>query len=246
MIRVPLTMLLFIVASMQPAAAQATFFIYTDALLTDSCGGGSPLANDTPVELMWDANANGPDSTDDVAPSCQAIPPPEAGVTNVTVTLWDIDSDNPELLPHEQCGTMLQPPLFYLAVRGTQVTYFSDTIRVVNGLNEYLVTQGLWGCAPNQQQSTAAPLPLSPRVDHAYPNPTNGSVTFRFSVGGEQQLSLSIFDLLGRKVATVLEGRVSPGSYSASFPVHGLASGLYLYRLQGPDGTHYGKLAIVR
>jgi hypothetical protein len=48
---------------------------------------------------------------------------------------------------------------------------------------------------------------------------------------------LKVFDLLGREVATLVDGELSPGRHSVVFDAKGLASGMYFYRLQA--GTYH-------
>jgi hypothetical protein len=72
-------------------------------------------------------------------------------------------------------------------------------------------------------------------LEQNYPNPFNPSTTIRFGipagVGSNDVATLRVFDLLGREVATLVNQRLAPGTYSAQFETGGLASGVYLYRL---------------
>jgi hypothetical protein len=71
-----------------------------------------------------------------------------------------------------------------------------------------------------------------------YPNPFNPSTRISFSVPassagrqGSGLVSLKVFDVLGREVATLVNENLSAGSYEVTFDARGLASGVYLYRL---------------
>ena len=73
-------------------------------------------------------------------------------------------------------------------------------------------------------------------LDQNYPNPFNPVTTITFYVpntGTENVVSLRIFDLLGREVATLVNGMVEPGRHTVLFTAQGLPSGIYLYRLTG-------------
>jgi hypothetical protein len=67
------------------------------------------------------------------------------------------------------------------------------------------------------------------------PNPTGGSTSISFTLPeypGKYRVSLEIFDMLGRKIATVAEGEYAPGFYKRQWnDTEGLADGLYTYRL---------------
>ncbi len=82
--------------------------------------------------------------------------------------------------------------------------------------------------------------------DHAllqnYPNPFNPRTGIRFSVApqaprdgqvpGVSEVKLTVYDMLGREVAVLVDEKKLPGSYQATFDGSGLASGLYIYRLR--------------
>jgi hypothetical protein len=71
-------------------------------------------------------------------------------------------------------------------------------------------------------------------LQQCYPNPFNPVTTIRFNipVGASHPASLDVFDLLGREVAKLLDGRVEPGAREVVFDASGLPSGVYFYTLQ--------------
>ncbi len=83
-------------------------------------------------------------------------------------------------------------------------------------------------------------LPASFVLEQNYPNPFNPSTTIRFSIPftgtKSQRTTLTIFDLLGREVATLIDSMLDPGSYSAVWNGTGMTSGVYFYTLT--SGTH--------
>jgi hypothetical protein len=86
-----------------------------------------------------------------------------------------------------------------------------------------------------------------------YPNPFNPTTTIKFQIGevrGQKSevthVTLKVFDLLGREVATVVNENLRPGSYEVTFNAEGLASGVYFYRLQAGQFRATRKLMIVR
>jgi hypothetical protein len=70
-----------------------------------------------------------------------------------------------------------------------------------------------------------------------YPNPFNIDTKIKFILPvidpseSEVNTKLEIYDILGRKVKTMIDNRVTPGSYEVEFRGTGLASGVYIYRL---------------
>ena len=64
-----------------------------------------------------------------------------------------------------------------------------------------------------------------------YPNPFNPSTSIAFDLPRPSQISLRIYDCLGREVAKVAEGYRSAGSYEEHYSAKGLSSGVYFCRL---------------
>jgi hypothetical protein len=64
-----------------------------------------------------------------------------------------------------------------------------------------------------------------------YPNPFNPSTTITFDLPKQSNVKLNIFDVLGRKVITLVNETKAAGSYHIKFDASGLTSGIYYYRL---------------
>ena len=79
-----------------------------------------------------------------------------------------------------------------------------------------------------------------------YPNPFNPSTMFSWSLPSRAFVSLKVFDLLGREVATVVSAEMEPGSYFRPWDASGLAGGVYFYRLQAGPYSETRKLILSR
>ncbi|RIK73240.1 hypothetical protein DCC62_17790 [candidate division KSB1 bacterium] len=88
--------------------------------------------------------------------------------------------------------------------------------------------------------------PVSFTLQQNYPNPFNPATAISYSVNREAFVQLMVFDVLGRKVATLVNERLPAGSYQALFNGEGLASGVYWYRLQAGDQSMQKKMVLVR
>jgi pectate lyase len=73
-----------------------------------------------------------------------------------------------------------------------------------------------------------------------YPNPFNPRSVIRYQTIDFRYLKVAVYDLMGQEVATLTEGRESPGEHTVRFDGSGLASGVYLYRLTA-GGTRITK-----
>ncbi|HEY3296631.1 MAG TPA: T9SS type A sorting domain-containing protein [bacterium] len=83
------------------------------------------------------------------------------------------------------------------------------------------------------------------RLDMPYPNPFNGTALIHYTVGSARDLTLTIYDVLGREVLHERLSGVTPGEHSYSWTPTA-ASGLYLLRLTGASQTQTAKLLYLR
>lgn len=88
--------------------------------------------------------------------------------------------------------------------------------------------------------------PASAALLQNFPNPFNPRTTIRFSIQSETRVRLEVCDLLGRTVSTLVNGRMPAGVHSVPFDGSGLASGVYLYRLEGDGRVEVRKMLLAR
>lgn len=79
-------------------------------------------------------------------------------------------------------------------------------------------------------------IPKDFRLQQNYPNPFNPTTTIEFSVAKESELTLKIYDILGREVTTLLHDALQPGEYKVSFEAGKLPSGIYFYHIEAQTG----------
>jgi len=89
-------------------------------------------------------------------------------------------------------------------------------------------------------------LPKEFALAQNYPNPFNPSTQITYAVPKAAKITLEIFDVLGRKVATLVDGVVTPGYYTANFNASSMSSGIYFYRLSSPGVTFTKKMLLLR
>ena len=73
--------------------------------------------------------------------------------------------------------------------------------------------------------------PQMVRIEQNYPNPFNQQTTIRYSISEQKDVQLEIFDVLGRKIATLVDGSQTEGIYKETFDGQNYASGIYFYRI---------------
>ncbi len=79
-----------------------------------------------------------------------------------------------------------------------------------------------------------------------YPNPFNGQTTIRFELQRAAHVRLEVFDLLGRKVQTLLNEQRPAGAHTARFNSATLSSGFYFYRLTDGKNTQARKMLLIK
>ena len=79
-----------------------------------------------------------------------------------------------------------------------------------------------------------------------YPNPFNPSTRIKYQVSSISQVSLKVYDLLGREVATLVNEYKPAGSYEANFDAKGLSSGIYFYKLQAGSFVQTRKMVLLK
>jgi uncharacterized delta-60 repeat protein len=79
-----------------------------------------------------------------------------------------------------------------------------------------------------------------------YPNPFNPTTVISYKLSAVSNVTLKVYDVLGREVATLVNEKQHAGSYSVSFDGNRLASGVYFYRLSAGSFVSVKKLVLVK
>jgi hypothetical protein len=89
-------------------------------------------------------------------------------------------------------------------------------------------------------------LPASFVLSQNYPNPFNPTTVIEYQIPKSSQVVLNVYDILGRKVATLVDGRQSAGYYSVAFNAANLPSGVYFYELSAGGKTYSKKMELLK
>ncbi|NWG28991.1 MAG: T9SS type A sorting domain-containing protein, partial [Ignavibacteriaceae bacterium] len=95
-------------------------------------------------------------------------------------------------------------------------------------------------------ENTSTETPTSFSLEQNYPNPFNPStkISWQSPVGSHQ--TLKIYDVLGNEVATLVDEFRVAGRYEINFDATGLASGIYLYRIQAGSFVETKKMILLK
>jgi hypothetical protein len=143
--------------------------------------------------------------------------------------------------------------------------YGNNTMGIFDRNSGAVVDQGLLDSimvGAGKKTITAIPeesykdMPNEFRLGQNYPNPFNPETTIEYSVGTRHlsagvdaeshHVELSVYNLLGQKVATLVKGQQNAGHHTVQFVADNLRSGVYFYRLETPLGNKTRKLLLLK
>ena len=79
-----------------------------------------------------------------------------------------------------------------------------------------------------------------------YPNPFNPTTTIVYTLPRQSKVTVQVFDMLGRNVATLVNTTQPAGEHSTQFDASKLASGVYVYKMTTPTVTIAKKMMLVK
>jgi photosystem II stability/assembly factor-like uncharacterized protein len=88
--------------------------------------------------------------------------------------------------------------------------------------------------------------PISYELYQNYPNPFNPTTTIKFAIPEESDVNLSIYNVLGELVATIVNGHMKSGYYEYEFEASNLSSGIYLYRISAGNYIVTKKMIVIK
>jgi hypothetical protein len=90
------------------------------------------------------------------------------------------------------------------------------------------------------------PLPTEHALSQNYPNPFNPTTTISYSLPQQSFVRLEVFNVVGERVAMLVNEERGAGNHAVTFNAAGMSSGVYFYRLSAGDFVGVRKLVIVR
>jgi len=110
--------------------------------------------------------------------------------------------------------------------------------------NIALVRLGTGGSTPIDDENLNNPREF--KLSQNYPNPFNPSTTINFTIPSATEVELTVYNVLGEEVATLVNQRMSAGSHSVNFDASRLSSGMYIYRIEANDFVSNKKMILVK
>jgi photosystem II stability/assembly factor-like uncharacterized protein len=118
---------------------------------------------------------------------------------------------------------------FYFEIMNDGWTYWRDTVsQVVTGIEDESLT------------------PINYSISQNYPNPFNPSTTIDYSIPKSSFVNLSVYDILGRRVSTLVNEEKTVGSYKVNFNEINLPSGIYFYKIMAGSFVQTKKMVLMK
>ena len=113
-------------------------------------------------------------------------------------------------------------------------------------LSIYNASMGVIGIKPVSNE-----IPNKFELGQNYPNPFNPTTTIKFSIAKISNVTVKIYDILGREVMTLVDSKLSPGKYDVKWSAvnnsgHMVASGIYFYRIETGEFTDVKKMVLLK
>ncbi len=146
--------------------------------------------------------------------------------------------------------------IVHKSVLGAGGEEFNDgEYRIVGTLGQPFMSSesngvGFWYQASQElnvevEQSTLN-VPKEFQLQQNYPNPFNPTTTIQFELPKKSTVTLKLFDILGREVATLVDAELESGVHKINFDGKDLASGIYFYRIHAEGFLKTKKLMLLK
>jgi uncharacterized protein (TIGR02145 family) len=102
------------------------------------------------------------------------------------------------------------------------------------------------GISDISNENPSCQIPKDYALDQNYPNPFNPTTNIKFSLPKSGNVKIIVYDAVGREVATLVNNTMAAGTHTVQFNATGLASGIYLYRIESKDFVKVNKMLLIK
>ncbi len=141
----------------------------------------------------------------------------------------------------EQAEVSLGEPAKQVAAR-----YQIARENMQQALEQQMAGSGSGGIAGNKADSAASVKPDHTNLQANYPNPFNPTTLISYRLVRGSHVRLTVWDVLGRRVATLVDANQQSGPHQVTFNASGLSSGVYFYRLQAGNKVLVKKMLVMK
>ncbi|MGE5353683.1 MAG: T9SS type A sorting domain-containing protein, partial [Acidobacteriota bacterium] len=146
---------------------------------------------------------------------------------NITAKYWDDNSNE------------------WVAVNNATVSTASNTVTFQQNTLSNLVILTAAKTATAMDSQTGE-VPGNYQLSQNYPNPFNPSTVINYTITKAGFVSLKVYNILGKEVATLVSGQMEAGAHSVQFNASNLPSGIYIYTIQAGEFSASKKLMLLK
>ena len=168
-----------------------------------------------------------------------------------TLSVTDLQTGGAQLYLNDlEAGhsLLLEEGLFYEFFISQAAKTPADPFALLAGgdLKKQPVSNARFTISTTKLEPTGSETPKSVALHQNYPNPFNPTTQIPFELPNTSQVQLEVFDMVGRRVATLVNGQITAGSHSVDFNASRLSSGVYMYRLSTPNQLLIRKMTLMK
>ncbi len=169
-------------------------------------------------------------------------------IYNVTLNIYQAVNNNPSYF------TMPVQIRFNTSLGDTIVTLFNNAqtqnfqFEILGNPTSIVFDPGNWILKNNTIVTEVEDLdiPLQFSLEQNYPNPFNPSTTIEYTIPEGGFVTLKIFDILGKEVATLVNEQNDAGKHKVEFHATGLNSGVYFYKIENGNSVETKKFILLK
>jgi len=169
-------------------------------------------------------------------------------VDSAGTLLWGVDDAPISIATGNQYKPQIAP------AQNGFVICCEDTRNGINNYDVFCQKAMMNGSTILLVENTQGIAPNSFELYQNYPNPFNPSTTIKFTVPelsfthnvSGKPIQLKVYDILGKEVATLVNMKLNPGTYTYSFNARNLSSGIYFYKLEAGDFSSVKKMTLIK
>ncbi len=169
-------------------------------------------------------------------------------IYNVTITIYQAVNSNPSFF------TMPVQIRINTSLGDTTVTLFNDAqtqtyqFDVVGDPQSIVFDPGNWILKNNTVVTEVEDVvqPFNYSLEQNYPNPFNPSTTIEYSIPQSGLVTLKVFNVLGKEVATLVNGQNDAGNHKVEFDASALNSGVYFYKIESGSFAETKKMILLK
>ena len=128
----------------------------------------------------------------------------------------------------------------------TSVDFFDNNWGLIVGDDGIILSTQNGGVISNVKNNNPTAIPTIFELQQNYPNPFNPTTNIEFWIAEFGLVSLKVYDVLGREVATLVNEEKIAGMYEVNFDASSIASGVYIYKIRAGEFVSFKKMLLLK